>query len=66
MLRDRALVTQAVRPIADVRGHLGGRFYVNEHGAIFTPVDRGDGNGLNYIYCGQIDPAAWFSVPSAL
>lgn len=64
VLRDRELVTRAVRPIADVRGHLGGRFYVNEHGAAFTPVDRGDGNGLNYIYCGQIDPAAWFPEPS--
>lgn len=63
VLRDRGLVTRAVRPIADIRGHQGGRFYVNEHGAMFTPVDRGDGNGLNYIYAGQIDPAAWFPEP---
>ena len=63
-LRDPVRVTSAVRPIAEVRGHHGGRFYVNEHRASFTPVDRGDGNGLNYIYCGQIDPAAWFGAPS--
>lgn len=63
VLRDRALIARAVRPIWEVRGHQGGRFYVNEHGAAFTPVDRGDGNGLNYIYCGQIDPAAWFPEP---
>lgn len=63
VLRDRALVVRAIRMIADVRGQQGGRFYVNEHGAAFTPVDRGDGNGLNYIYCGQIDRAAWFSEP---
>lgn len=56
--------TQAVRPIATVRGHLGGRFYVNEHGAIFTPVGAGDGNGHDYIYCGQIDLALWFPEPS--
>ena len=64
VLRDRALVARAVRVIREVRGHQGGRFYVNEHGSVFTPVDRGDGNGLNYIYCGQIDPGAWFPEPS--
>lgn len=54
---------RAVRPIADVRGHQGGRFYVNEHGAVFTPVGAGDGNGLDYLYCGQIDREAWFPEP---
>jgi hypothetical protein len=66
VLRDRALVARTVLPIQEVRGHQGGRFYVNEHGAAFTPVDRGDGNGLNYIYCGQIYSAAWFPEPPVL
>ena len=64
ILRDKALVTKILRPIWDVRGHQGGRFYVNEHRAIFTPVDKGDGNGLNYVYCGQVDLAAWFPEPA--
>lgn len=63
VLGDRPLVERAVRPITSVRGHQGGRFYVNEHGAIFTPVDSGDGNGIDYIYCGQIDRSAWFPEP---
>jgi len=64
VLGDKALVARAVQPIADLRGYQGGRFYVNEHGAIFTPVDAGDGNGLDYLYCGKIDPSAWFPEPS--
>lgn len=63
VLGDKAAVARAVRPVASVRGHQGGRFYVNEHGAMFTPVGAGDGNGLDYIYCGQIDRAAWFPEP---
>lgn len=63
ILRGKAAVAQAVQPVAKVRGHQGGRFYVNEHGAMFTPVGAGDGNGLDYIYCGQIDLAAWFPEP---
>lgn len=62
-INDASAVTRAVRPIWDVRGHQGGRFYVNEHKAIFTPVDIGDGNGLNYIYCGQVESDNWFPEP---
>ncbi len=40
-----------------------GRFYVNEHGTLFTPKGYGDGNGYDYVYCGQIDPFAWFPEP---
>jgi len=61
---DRGAVSRATKPIADLRGHQGGRFYVNEHGAIFTPVSAGDGNGLDFVYCGQIDRSAWFPEPS--
>jgi hypothetical protein len=64
LLRDKVLVGRAVQPIAEIRGHQGGRFYVNEHGATFTPVGAGDGNGMEYIYCGQIDWSAWFPEPT--
>jgi len=47
-------------------GHQGGRFYVNEHGAMFTPVGSGDGNGLDYIYCGNIERSAWFPEPPVM
>ncbi|MDE0165974.1 MAG: hypothetical protein OXL36_12855 [Bryobacterales bacterium] len=63
VLHNPALLGHAVRPIANIRGHQGGRFYVNEHGVMFTPVDAGDGNGMDYVYCGQIDRSAWFPEP---
>lgn len=63
ILSNRQMLSNAVSPIAAVRGHQGGRFYVNEHGAIFTPAIAGDGNGINYIYCGQINRNAWFPDP---
>ena len=63
LLNDQTLLAKAIQPILDIRGSQGGKFYVNEHSAIFTPVDRGDGDGLNYFYCGQIDLNAWFPEP---
>jgi hypothetical protein len=63
VLRSKSDLRAVVRLIGDIRGHQGGRFYVNEHGAIFTPVAAGDGNGLDYVYCGLIDPMAWFPEP---
>jgi hypothetical protein len=66
VLGNAAAVSRAVQPIAAIRSHRGGRFYVNEHGAIFTPVDAGDGNGLDYIYCGQVDRTAWFPEPTTV
>jgi len=64
ILGDRLAVDRATRPLAAIRGHQGGKFYVNEHGAMFTPVAAGDGNGLDYVYCGQIDRTAWFPEPA--
>ena len=64
VLGDHGAVTRATKPVSDLRGHQGGRFYVNEHSAIFTPVAAGDGNGLDFLYCGQIDRSAWFPEPS--
>ncbi len=44
--------------IADVKGPSGGRFYVNEHLAIFTPLnEHGD---WSYRYIGQLDLDNWF------
>lgn len=63
VLADRAAASNSASLIARVRGHQGGRFYVNEHGAAFTPVSAGDGNGLDYVYCGQIDREKWFPEP---
>lgn len=60
---DKAAVARAIAPVSAVRGHQGGRFYVNEHGAMFTPVGTGDGNGIDYVYCGQLDLTAWFPEP---
>lgn len=64
VLSDKSSLARAVKPIANIRGHQGGRFYVNEYGVIFTPVEAGDGNGINYTYCGTIDRAAWFPEPN--
>lgn len=64
ILESKVSVARAVQAVANVRGHQGGRFYVNEHGAMFTPVEAGDGNGIDYVYCGQIDRSAWFPEPS--
>lgn len=63
VLNDAGATARAATTVAGVRGHQGGRFYVNEHGAAFTPVGAGDGNGLDYIYCGQIDRRYWFPEP---
>lgn len=63
IVRDKTALMRCVQTIASVCGYTGGRFYVNEHGAIFTPVGTGDGNGIDYVYCGQIDPSAWFPEP---
>ena len=63
VLGDPTKCAAATRPVAAQRSHQGGRFYVNEHGAMFTPVDAGEGNGLDYVYCGQIDRDAWFPEP---
>ena len=64
VIKDKSLLRSAVGLISAVRGYQGGRFYVNEYGAIFTPVDAEDGNGIDYVYCGQINPSLWFPEPS--
>ncbi len=49
--------------VRNTLGHQGGRFYVNEYAAMFIPAGGGDGNGLDYVYCGQIDTRVWFPEP---
>ncbi len=57
--QDRA--RDAASIISSVKGHAGGRFYVNEHLNAFAPL--GDGQDLKYIYCGKIDLGMWFPKP---
>jgi len=48
--------------IAEFKGFEGGRFYINEHKTLFTPLQEGD--VLRYIYIGQLsDKDAWFPKP---
>jgi len=58
-----AAAARAAAPVLAVRNAQGGRFYVNEHGAMFTPVVAGDGNGIDYKFCGVIDRKDWFPEP---
>jgi hypothetical protein len=62
VLRDTRAATETARKVSAIRSHSGGRFYVNEHGAMFTPVTE-EGAGISYIYCGQLDMAKWFPEP---
>ena len=62
VLRDARAAGDAARKISAIRSHGGGRFYVNEHGAMFTPVTEA-GAGISYIYCGQLEMERWFAEP---
>ena len=62
ILPDKDRVAQACTPVKKLRGHQGGRFYVNEHGAMFTPTSENSGE-IKYIYCGRIDLDCWFPEP---
>lgn len=52
---------QMARSISSIRLS-GGRFYVNEHGAIFTPIGTGE-TGIEYVFGGTIDYSRWFPEP---
>ena len=48
--------------IANIKGSVGGRFYINEFCQLFTP--KTDDQGLDYIYIGKIDDLnKWFPKP---
>lgn len=57
-----AVAAKVAATIRHIRGHQGGRFYVNEYGAMFTPVTSDEGD-LEYVYCGQLDLGRWFPEP---
>jgi len=51
--------SQTAKKIASVKGPQGGRFYINEHRSMFTPLESN--NGWGYIYIGQLnDKDPWF------
>jgi hypothetical protein len=52
------------RPIQVIKGHSGGRFYVNEFGSIFAPVHTG--NRCEYLYVGHLGLDLWFDKPSCV
>jgi hypothetical protein len=53
---------EAVQIVANIKGHQGGRFYVNELRQIFTPLELN--NQLEYIYVGALpEPGKWFPKP---
>ena len=62
-IKSQAVMNRVVGPIRKIRGQSGGRFYVNENQAIFTPVSERHFEGISYIYCGQIDLSEWFPEP---
>lgn len=61
--RGKTVAEQIARLLSAFKGTGGGRFYVNEFRAVFTPVNGND--GLEYIYIGQIDLDSWFTDPLA-
>ncbi len=53
---------QTARKVREQRDERGGRFYVNEWRAMFTPVS--EEGMLRYVYIGQLeDSDPWFSKP---
>lgn len=58
---DKENVRYMANRIREIIGPRGGRFYVNEFGAIFTP--RYDGLSIRYTYICQLDYSAWFPKP---
>jgi hypothetical protein len=59
--RGKAVALQIARLLYTMKGAGGGRIYVNEFGAVFSPVT--DDDTLRYVYFGQIDPNSWFPDP---
>lgn len=56
------IVRQVCQMISRVKGHQGGRFYINEFQQLFAPVNKA--TGLEYIYIGRLGSLAqWFPKP---
>jgi hypothetical protein len=56
--RGRPAAAKMARMLSAVKGPGGGRFYVNEFGTVFSPINSDE--GLEYVYFGQIDLESWF------
>jgi hypothetical protein len=59
--RGKPVALQIARLLYAMKGAGGGRIYVNEFGAVFSPITEED--TLRYVYFGQIDPSSWFPDP---
>ncbi len=60
-VRGKSVAEKLARLLAAFKGPGGGRFYVNEFRAVFSPISSE--GVLQYIYIGQIDLDSWFSAP---
>ncbi len=54
---DASVVSRLARPIKQQ----GGRLYINEARALFTPVAAS--SGLTYVYLGTVAAQDWFPAP---
>ncbi len=61
--RGKSAAQQIARLISAFKGSGGGRFYVNEFGSVFSPINESE--GLRYVHFGQIDLDSWFPDPVA-
>ena len=59
---DEVGANRLARRLAKVKGSSGGRVYINEASCFFAPVD--DGDGLQYVYLGDLGTDVWFPEPS--
>ncbi len=59
--RSKATAEQIARLLSIFKGTGGGRIYVNDFCAVFSPINGED--SMEYVYFGQIDLATWFPNP---
>jgi hypothetical protein len=59
--RGKSAAQQIARMLSAFKGPGGGRFYVNEFGSVFSPINEEE--GMRYVYFGQIALESWFSDP---
>jgi hypothetical protein len=60
-MRGQPVARQIAKMLFAMKGAGGGRIYVNEFCAVFSPIT--DDDGLRYVYFGQIDLDSWFPDP---
>ena len=57
------MATSVASQLRKIKDFSGGRFYVNESKAIFSPVTKDAGKSYRYLYVGQVDLDRWFTAP---